>query len=110
MVTCVELKEIKPMASSRVRLPATLLRETSAVSPIELFFDLVFVFALTQVTAAMAKDLTGTGVLQGMLVVALLWWCWTGYAWLGNFVHAGSGLVRMALLAARSSRVSRARG
>ncbi len=70
------------------------------VTPLELFFDLVFVFALTQVTALMAADLTGRGVVRGMLLVGLLWWSWTGYAWLCNVVVADEGAVRAALFAA----------
>jgi low temperature requirement protein LtrA len=76
-----------------------LLTEGSRVTPLELFFDLVFVYALTQVTALMADDLTARGVLRGMLVLALLWWCWCCYAWLGNMVRADEGVVRLALFA-----------
>ena len=56
--------------------------EQSAVTPLELFFDLVFVFALTQVTAFMADEVSWHGTLRGALVMMLLWWAWTGYAWL----------------------------
>src|SRR5205823_12354264 len=48
------------------------------VSPLELFFDLVFVFAITQVTSLLAHDPTWGGVLRGMLVLAAVWWAWTG--------------------------------
>ncbi len=72
----------------------------ATVTPLELFFDLVFVFALTQVTAMMADDLTGEGVLRGMLVLALLWWSWTGYAWISNVVRADEGAARLVLIAA----------
>ncbi len=75
----------------------------ATVTPLELFFDLVFVFALTQVTAMMAEDLTGHGVLRGMLVLALLWWSWTGYAWLSNVVKADEGAVRLVLLVAMAA-------
>ncbi|MDZ5442788.1 low temperature requirement protein A [Micromonospora sp. 4G57] len=73
--------------------------EGATVTPLELFFDLVFVYALTQVTALMAADLTWRGVGRGMLVLALLWWCWCCYAWLGNTVRADEGVVRLALFA-----------
>ncbi|WP_221623170.1 low temperature requirement protein A [Micromonospora globispora] len=73
--------------------------EGSTVTPLELFFDLVFVYALTQVTALMAADLTGRGLLHGLLVLALLWWCWCCYSWLGNTVRADEGVVRLALFA-----------
>jgi low temperature requirement protein LtrA len=72
----------------------------ASVTPLELFFDLVFVFALTQVTAMMAADLTTQGIVRGLLVLALLWWSWTGYAWLSNVVRADEGSVRLVLLVA----------
>jgi len=56
------------------------------VTPLELFFDLVFVFAITQVTALLADDPTWAGLVRGMLVLAALWWPWVGYAWLTNSV------------------------
>lgn len=72
----------------------------SAVTPLELFFDLVFVFAMTQVTALMASDLTWAGVGRGLLVLTVVWWCWVGYAWLGNVVRADEGVVRIAMFVA----------
>jgi low temperature requirement protein LtrA len=77
--------------------------EEARVTPIELFFDLVFVFAITQVTALMAHDLTPRGVLHGLLVLALLWWCWVGYAWLGNVVRADEGIGRVAMFGAMAA-------
>jgi low temperature requirement protein LtrA len=74
--------------------------EQAAVTPLELFFDLVFVFALTQVTAFMADELDWHGVLRGTLVVMLLWWAWTGYAWLCNVVNPDEGLVKLVVLVA----------
>jgi low temperature requirement protein LtrA len=74
--------------------------EGARVAPIELFFDLVFVFSLTQVTALMADDPTWHGMVRGLLVLALLWWCWVGYAWLGNVVQAEEGLGKAAMFAA----------
>jgi len=75
--------------------------EGARVTPLELFFDLVFVFALTQVTELMVGDgdPTVTGVLRGLLVVAVLWWCWCCFAWLGNTVRADEGFTRLALYA-----------
>jgi low temperature requirement protein LtrA len=77
--------------------------EEARVTPIELFFDLVFVFSLTQVTALMGHRLTWHAVARGMLVLALLWWCWVGYAWLGNVVQAEEGLGRAAMFAAMAA-------
>jgi low temperature requirement protein LtrA len=77
--------------------------EEARVTPIELFFDLVFVFSLTQVTAFMAQDLTARGLVRGLLLLALLWWCWVGYAWLGNVVRADEGVGRVAMFGAMAS-------
>jgi low temperature requirement protein LtrA len=70
----------------------------AAVTPLELFFDLVFVFALTQVTAFMADELSWHGVLRGVLVMMLLWWAWTGYAWLANVASAEERPIKLVLL------------
>ncbi len=58
------------------------------VTPLELFFDLVFVFALTQVTGFLADHLTWVGMLQGAALLVVLWWAWGGYVWLTNAVPA----------------------
>lgn len=76
--------------------------ENQTASTLELFFDLVFVFALTQVTAFMAHELSAHGVVQGMLILGLLWWAWVGYAWLGNLVRMDEGTVRLVILLAMS--------
>ena len=70
------------------------LREEERVTPLELFFDLVFVLALTQCTALMAANATWEGVGQGLLVLGLMWWAWTGYAWLTSVVEPEEGAVR----------------
>jgi low temperature requirement protein LtrA len=69
------------------------------VTPLELFFDLVFVFAITQVTSLLANDPTWGGVLRGMLVLVALWWAWTAYAWLTSTMDVDEGGVRLAMLA-----------
>jgi low temperature requirement protein LtrA len=69
------------------------------VTPLELFFDLVFVFAITQVTTLLADDPTWGGVLRGMLVLVALWWAWTAYAWLTSTMDVDEGGVRLAMLA-----------
>jgi low temperature requirement protein LtrA len=78
-------------------------REEARVTPIELFFDLVFVFAITQVTSLMGDDLTARGIVRGLLVLSLLWWCWVGYAWLGNVVRADEGVGRVAMFGAMAA-------
>ena len=70
------------------------------VLPLELFFDLIFVFALTQVTGLVSTHPTWTGLLQGLLVLGVLWWSWTAYAWLTNTIDPEESPVRLALFAA----------
>jgi low temperature requirement protein LtrA len=70
------------------------------VSPLELFFDLVFVFALTQVTAFLAEDPTFAQLGRGMLILALIWWAWSGYTWLTSTVDPELGLPRLVMFAA----------
>jgi len=88
------------MSLPRPRMRLEAVAENASVTPIELFFDLVFVFALTQVSSLMADDLGGQGVLRGLMILALLWWSWIGYAWLCNVVRADEGPVRLVLLLA----------
>ena len=64
------------------------------VTPLELFFDLVLVFAITQVTSLLAHDPTWDGVLHGMLVLAAVWSAWNGYAWLTTAVEVDESGVR----------------
>lgn len=74
------------------------------VTPLELFFDLVFVFALTQVTDFLADHLTWTGMLQGAALLAVLWWAWGGYAWLTNAVPAEEAIgARLVILTAMAA-------
>lgn len=69
------------------------------VAPLELFFDLVFVFAATQVTALMSENPTWEGLGQGMLVLVALWWAWGAYAWLTNYIAADEGVERLLMFA-----------
>ena len=73
------------------------------VTPLELFFDLVFVYAITQVTLLMSDDPTWRGVGRGLLVLAALWWAWSGYAWLTNLLEPEEGLVRAGMFAAMAA-------
>jgi low temperature requirement protein LtrA len=69
------------------------------VTPLELFFDLTFVFAMTQVTILLADEPTWGGVFRGMLVLAALWWAWSTYAWLTSATDVDEGGVRLVMLA-----------
>jgi len=73
------------------------------VTPLELFFDLVFVFAITQVTGFLAANETWEGLLRGALLLAVLWWAWGTYAWLTNTVDPEEGGVRLAVFAAAAA-------
>jgi low temperature requirement protein LtrA len=91
--------------ATRARLPRfdAVLREDERVTPLELFFDLVFVLALTQCTALMAADPTWEGMAKGLLVLGVLWWSWTGYAWLTSVVDPEEGVVRLVIFAAMAA-------
>ena len=54
------------------------------VSPLELFFDLVFVFVLSQITHLIEEDLTASGITRGLVLFLLLWTAWVAFAWVGN--------------------------
>jgi low temperature requirement protein LtrA len=70
------------------------------VTPLELFFDLVFVFAITQVSGFVSDDATWTHLLEGLAIMAVLWWAWVSYAWLGNTAGSDEGAIRVVLLSA----------
>lgn len=78
-------------------------RDSHSVSTIELFFDLVFVFALTQVTDLMADDTTPVTLFRGALILVVMWWCWVGYSWLGNVTKPDEGLIRVGVYSAMAA-------
>jgi low temperature requirement protein LtrA len=88
------------VGSGRGRRLTAVAREEETVTPLELFFDLVFVLALTQCTALMSADPTWSGLAKGMLVLGVLWWSWVGYAWLTSVVDPEEGAVRLVIFAA----------
>jgi low temperature requirement protein LtrA len=73
------------------------------VTPLELFFDLVFVFGFTQVTTVLSEDPTWGGLGHGLLILATLWWAWAAYAWLTNTADPEQGAVWGAVLAAMAA-------
>ncbi|MEY2516938.1 MAG: hypothetical protein QOJ89_4296, partial [bacterium] len=91
------------VASGRAHRLTAVMREEATVTPLELFFDLVFVLALTQCTALMAATPTWEGLLKGLLVLGLLWWAWGGYAWLTSVVDPEEGSVRLVMFAAMAA-------
>lgn len=84
------------------RLSPTLRRE-ERVRPLELFFDLVFVLAITQCTALMAHGESWEAIAQGLLVLGVLWWAWVGYAWLTSVIDPEEGVVRLVFFAAMAA-------
>lgn len=70
------------------------------VTPLELFFDLVFVFGFTQVTAYLAAQPDFGQLGRGLLILASLWWAWVGYSWLTNWLGSDEGLARISLMSA----------
>src|SRR4051794_39864634 len=73
------------------------------VTNLELFFDLVFVFAITQVTGLMADDPTWTGLAEGMLILTALWQAWVAYAWLTNAIDPDEDSARITVFAAMAA-------
>ena len=70
------------------------------VSNFELLFDLVFVFAFTQVTGVMLAGHSAASVLQALVALALVWGSWTSYAWLANHLRSDGGVLRGGLTVA----------
>src|SRR6201986_2873632 len=86
-----------------VAAPEPVVEAEQKVTALELFFDLVFVFAITQVTTLMAHDPTWRGLGQGLLVLSALWWGWAAYSWLTNTIDPEEGGTRLAMLEAMAS-------
>jgi low temperature requirement protein LtrA len=79
------------------------LREGERVTPLELFFDLVFVLAITQCTALMAAQPSWGGVARGLLILGVLWWAWVGYSWLTSVIDPEEDLVKIVVFAAMAA-------
>ena len=73
-------------------------REGDRVTTLELFFDLAYVFAFTQLSRLMAQQHDALGIVQSLAILALLWWAWTSYGWLTNLAHADQGVVLVAMI------------
>lgn len=78
-------------------------REGERVTPLELFFDLVFVLAITECTSLMSHHPNWAGLVQGLLVLGVLWWAWASYAWLTSVIDPEAGPVRLVFFAAMAS-------
>ena len=85
-------------------MPTTLLRQrdhedSHRVAPVELFFDLVFVFAVTQLSHTLLEDLTTTGALRTLLLFLAVWWLWIFTSWVTNWLDPDRLPVRVMLFA-----------
>ncbi|HET7590387.1 MAG TPA: low temperature requirement protein A [Solirubrobacterales bacterium] len=78
-------------------------REGERVTPLELFFDLVFVLAITQCTGLMSHDQTWSGLVQGLLILGVLWWAWVGYAWLTSVIDPEAIVIRGVIFVAMAA-------
>jgi low temperature requirement protein LtrA len=70
------------------------------VTPLELFFDLVFVFAITQVSGYVSAEPAWTRLAEGLAILAALWFAWSAYVWLGNRAASDEGAMRVVVLSA----------
>src|SRR4051795_9363042 len=68
------------------------------ITAVELFFDLVFVFAITQLSHLVLGDLSARGVLHAAFLLVVVWWAWIYTTWLTNWLEPGSTRVRLMLL------------
>jgi low temperature requirement protein LtrA len=80
-------------------------RDGDRVTPLELFFDLVFVLAITQCSTLMSHHPSWSGIGQGLLALAVLWWSWVGYAWLTSVVDPEEGAVRIVIFVAMAGQL-----
>jgi low temperature requirement protein LtrA len=77
--------------------------ETHRATAFEIFFDLVLIFALTRVTSFIAASPSFLRLLQGLLLLLLLWWSWSAYTWLANQARADRGVIRAGGLVAMAA-------
>jgi low temperature requirement protein LtrA len=75
------------------------------VTPLELFFDLVFVLSFTQVTATVAHHGDWAGLGEGILILAAVWWAWAAYGWLTNTIDPDENVNRLCMFAAMGGMV-----
>ena len=87
----------KPAAPSPRIDPDGHIEPEEKVTPLELFFDLVFVFAITQVTSLLSHDPTWQGLGRGLLVLCAIWWAWVAYSWLTNTIDPEEGVARIGI-------------
>ncbi len=72
---------------------------SGVVTQIELFFDLVFVFAITQVSQTLRHDLSALAALRALILFVSVWWVWVYTSWLTNWLNPEERPVRVLLIA-----------
>jgi low temperature requirement protein LtrA len=77
--------------------------EERKTSYLELFFDLVFVFAFTQVTALILEDTSPQGFARSALVLAMVWWAWSAYAWMTDAIDVENSVTRLIMFASMAA-------
>src|SRR5919201_1376446 len=77
--------------------------EETRVSTLELFFDLVFVFTVTQLTTVVVEHPDAGGVAQVAVMLLMIWWMYAGYAWLTNSIDLARPSFRLFLLGAMAA-------
>jgi low temperature requirement protein LtrA len=92
------MSDVAPLVSEPTHEEAE--RKTSYL---ELFFDLVFVFAFTQVTALILEDTSAVGFARAVLVLAMVWWAWSAYAWMTNAIDVDNSVTRLIIFAAMAA-------
>lgn len=97
------LASLRCSSKGRVPLLSEQPEHEQRVTPLELLFDLVFVFGLTQVTTVLYDDPTWSGIGRGLLVITALWWTWSSFAWLTSTVDTNDGWVSAGMLTAMAA-------
>lgn len=92
------MSDVAPLVSE-----PTVEEEERKTSYIELFFDLVFVFAFTQVTSLILEDTSAAGFMRAALVLAMVWWAWSAYAWMTNAIDIENTVTRLIVFAAMAA-------
>ena len=92
------MSELAPLVGEE-----TTAEEERKTSYLELFFDLVFVFAFTQVTSLILEDTSPQGFARAALVLAMVWWAWSAYAWMTNAIDVENSVTRLIMFAAMAA-------
>ena len=90
------------VAAAALRRPLAT-EQIHRVTTFEVFFDLVFVFAIIRITAFVTNPLSAVTLAEGVLLLLLLWWSWSGFCWVANQSRADTGIVRAGVTVAMAA-------